>query len=246
MVRPAEQSQSPALPARGREDVGYSRKLVMQSASAPSAASASSPSARSVSMTPPLAPSASTERMLLASACRPLTATVTRERKPAAVFTNRPAGRACRDTSLGMSTPRSELAGTTYLLRRSEDFFERLAGRRDHCRRDRPFHERRVGQADAASVALVQDRADGQDGAAQVGQHDHASALLGPSYRALDQLPGRAEAALRVATRRLDSNLASCDLTSQSGQPSRQFSAVRHQYNPDQAAPSESELDVEV
>src|SRR3981081_3027300 len=98
---------------------GYSRRLEMQSASAASAASASSPSARRVSMTPPLAPSASTERMLLASACLPLTATVTRERKPAAVFTNRPAGRACRDTSLGMSTPRSELAGTTYLLDRS-------------------------------------------------------------------------------------------------------------------------------
>jgi hypothetical protein len=69
--------------------------------------------------------------------------------------------------------------------------------------------------------------------------------LLGPSYRKLDQLAGSAQAALRIATRGLDPNLASSDLTSQSGQPSREFGAVRHQYNPDQAAPSESELDVE-
>src|SRR4029077_3133532 len=129
---------------------GYSTRLETHEASASSAASASSPSALSLSCVPPVAPNASTARMLFASADLPFTPTVTRDWNRIAVLTKFAAGRACSATAPGSATWISECAGTACLLGRASDGVQLHPGRRRHRRGDRAFHERRVGKADMA------------------------------------------------------------------------------------------------
>src|SRR5256885_6925424 len=161
----------------------YSVKPETQPASASRAAEASSPSALSRSMVPPVAPSASTARMLLASATFPFTPTMTRDRKRKAVLTKVAAGRACRATLWGSATSISELACTTRLFRCPRHVFEILSRRRHHGRRDRALDKRGVDEPDVAvAAALFKKGADGEGRAGPVCEHDACLARVRPPH----------------------------------------------------------------
>src|SRR5260370_14605580 len=172
-------SKSAARPRRN----GYSISPLTQLVRASRAAGASSPSALSRSTLPPSAPSASTARMLLASATFPSAPTVTRERNRRAVFTNVAAGRACTPTPAGSATTDSELAGTAGILGGFRHVLQRLARRRHDRRRHRPLDERSVDQAHLAVHLAFEQVANGEDRAAEVSEHNHAFATVSPCDR---------------------------------------------------------------
>src|SRR5260370_5023030 len=152
---------------------GYSISPLTQLARASNAAGASSPSARSRRTLPPVAPSASTARMLLASATFPSAPTVTRDRNRRAVFTKVAAGRACRATPARSATVDSELAGTTGILGGFRHVLQRLARRRHDRRRNGPLDERTVDQAHLARGLAFKQAANGEYAAPEVGEPDH-------------------------------------------------------------------------
>src|SRR5256885_5547683 len=223
--------------SRSREEKRrtYSVRLETQPASASRAAGASSPSALSRNTVPPVAPNASTARMLLASATLPFTPTVTRDRKRSAVLTNAAAGRACSATEWGRAISISELACTTGLFGCTRHVFEILSRGRHHCRRDRALDKRRIDEPDVAvAPALFQQVADGEDRTAQVGEHHHPLTGVGTCDRAAHGVVCRPQSPIRATAGRLDAHLAPGQLGGQSGQPPRELKAVGDQYNPDQ------------
>src|SRR5712691_4189586 len=225
----------PAAPIRRS---GYSTSPLTQPASASSAAVASSPSALRRKTVPPVAPSASTARMLLALASFPsalsLSPTVSCDRKRSAVLTKVAAGRAWRATPAGSATFDSKLACTAGFLCGLRHFFERLPGRRH----DRGCHgtldEWSVYQPDVAVGLALKQVTHGEDGAAEVGEHDHALAAVGAGDRLSDRVSVGAELAVRTTAGGLDLDLGARDLGGEISQPACQFQAVRDQYNPDQ------------
>src|SRR5436309_15953470 len=122
------------MPTAGGDLMRYSVSPVTQADSASSAAGASSPSALSRNTVPPVAPSASTARMLFASASLPLTPTETFDRKRMAVLTNVAAGRARSATADGSATASSELACPARPLRRPRHVNQVLSRRRHRLR----------------------------------------------------------------------------------------------------------------
>src|SRR5258707_6329878 len=170
----------PAAPIRRS---GYSTSPLTQPASASSAAVASSPSALRRKRVPPVAPSARTARMLLALATLPSSPTVTWDRKRSAVLTKVAAGRACSATPAGSATVDSKLACTARFLCGLRDVFERLAGRRHDRGRHGPLHKRGVHQPDVTVGFALEQVTDGEDGAAEVREHDDALAAVGSRDR---------------------------------------------------------------
>src|SRR5712691_1613528 len=231
-VRRFDRWTSPCA-ARPRRN-GYSISPLTQLVRASSAAGASSPSALSHSTLPPWAPSASTARMLLASASFPSAPTVTRDRNRRAVFTKVAAGRACRATPGGRVTLDSELAGTAGVLGGLHHVLERLARRRhDRCRH-RALDERSVDQANMAVHLAFEQVANGEDRAAEVGEHHHALATVSPCDRLSHRVPAGAERPARAPAGRLDLHAVAGDLGCQVRQAAGEFMAVGDQYNPDQ------------
>src|ERR1700682_99646 len=200
---------------------GYSTSPQTQPASASSASDASSPSALKRRTVPPVAPSASTARMLLASTTLLSEPTVSRERNRSAVFTNVAAGRAWRATPAGSATVVSELTGTTCFLSRLRDILERLPRRRHHSGRYRALDERSVHQPDVAAGLALEQVADRQDGAAEVGEDDDALAGVRASKRLTDGVSARPERPARTASRRFNLDLGAGDLSGQIGQALR-------------------------
>src|SRR5581483_5654457 len=146
------------------------------------AAAASSPDASMTSSTPPSAPSERMSRMLFAFARRPLALTNTSAAKVDAARTSVPAGRACSATSAGRQTRISELGNAARLLRCASGLRVRAAGGGCHGSGDRSLDERRVGDAQMPEfirAQLVQRRADGEDGAAEVDEDDRPGAVRG-------------------------------------------------------------------
>src|SRR5437773_758710 len=228
-------SASWTSPWREEKRRRYSVRPETQPASASRAAEASSPSALSRSMVPPVAPNASTARMLLASATFPFTPTMTRDRKRKAVLTKVAAGRACRATVWGSATSILELACTTRLFRCPRHVFEILSRRRHHGRRDRALDKRRVDEPDVAvAAALFKKVADCEDRAAQVCEQDDALAGVGTLDGASHRVVRGAQGAIRATPGRLDPDLVTGKLGRQRGQPVGQLKAVGDQYNPDQ------------
>src|SRR4029077_10238702 len=131
--------------------------------------------------------------MLLASAVLPLEPTVTRDRNRSAVFTKVAAGRACSAPPAGSGTVDSELGGPARLFGGSRHVFERLARRRHHRGRDGTLDERRVDQPNMTIGLALEQVANGEDGAAEVGQHDHALSAVGPGDRLAHRVPARTE-----------------------------------------------------
>ena len=154
--------------------------------------------------------------------------------KPVAVRTEGSAGRVCSATPSGIRTVVSELASATGLLRGLGDRLQRLAGRRGHGGGDGALHEGGVGQPDAPVDILLEHVADGEDRAAQVGQHHHAATGVGTPDGLLDAVGAGAQAALRVTAGGLDPDIGPRHLTGHRGQPSRELRAVGDQYNADQ------------
>src|SRR4030081_244617 len=119
--------------------------------------------------------------MLFASAVLSSWVTVMRAVKRIAVLTNTPAGRACRSTPSGRTTATSELASTTRLLCCRNHLIGRAACRRHHRSSDRAFDERRISQPDMAiAVTMLEDVADREKRAAQIGDDDDPVPVLGP------------------------------------------------------------------
>src|SRR5260370_8977460 len=174
-------SKSAARPRRH----GYSISPLTQLVRASRAAGASSPSALSRSTLPPSAPSASTARMLLASATFPSAPTVTRERNRRAVFTNVAAGRACRATPAGRATVDSELAGTAGILGGFRHVLQRLARRRHDRRRYGSLDERSADQAHMSVHLAFEQVANSADRTAQLHRPTHAL----PTDSPCDRLP---------------------------------------------------------
>src|SRR6202011_4709220 len=196
---------------------GYSTSPLTQLVRAASASGASSPSALSRRVVPPCAPSASTARMLLASATFPSVPTVTRARKRKAVFTNVAGGRACSAPPAGRTTVDSELAGTARFLCRPCHVLERLPRRRHDRRRHRPFDERGVDQAHVSVRLALEQVANCEDGAAEVGQHHDPLAGVGTGDRLSHRIAVRAERPVRAPARGLDLDLAARHLGSEGG-----------------------------
>src|SRR5882672_8733887 len=213
---------------------GYSTSPLTQPESASNAAGASSPSALRCRTVPPVAPRASTARMLLALATLPSRPTVSCDRNCSAILTKVAAGRAWSATPAGSATVDSKLACTAGFLCGPRHVFERLAGRRHDRGRHGPLDERRVHQADVPVGFALEQVTDGEDGAAEVRQHDHTLAAVGARDRLSHGVAVGAELAVRTASRGLDLHLGARDLGGEISQPARQFQAVGDQYNPDQ------------
>src|SRR5712691_11889391 len=220
----------------------YSVSPLTQLDRAASASLASSPSALRRRTVPPTAPRASTARMLLASATFPSEPMVSRERNRSAVFTKVAAGRAWSATPAGRATVDSELAGTARFLGGFGHVLERLAGRRHDGRGHRALDEGSVHQSDVAVGLALEQVADGEDRAAEVGEHDHALAAVGPRDRLPHGVAIRPELSVRTTARGLDFHLSPGDLGGQIRKAARELKAVGHQYNPDQIRHSPARL----
>ena len=85
----------------------------------------------------------------------------------------------------------------------------------------------------AVGLALEQ-VADGEDRAAEVGEHDDTLATVGPSDGLSHGISAGAERAARTPARRLDLDLGAGHLGGKVGEASGQFPAVGDKYNPDQ------------
>src|ERR1700704_280806 len=223
---------------------GYSTSPLTQPASASSAAVASSPSALRRKTVPPVAPSARTARMLLALATLPSSPTVTCDRNLNAVLTKVAAGRAWRATPAGSATVDSKLACTAGFLCGLRHVLERLSGRRHDSGRHGSLDKGSVHQPDVTVGFALEQVADGEDGAAEVGEHDHALAAVGPRDRLSHRVSVGAQLAVRAAAGGLNFDLGAGNLGGQIGQSARQFQAVGDQYNPDQIRHSPAGLNV--
>src|SRR5207253_5445804 len=100
------------------------------------------------------------------------------------------------------------------------------------------FYEGGVGEARPDPVFVLQYGANGQDCAAQVSQNDDPVTPVGLRDCPLDQVSGGAQPTVGSAAGGFDPHLAAGHLAGELGEASRQFGAVRHQYNPDQTPPS--------
>jgi hypothetical protein len=180
--------------------------------------------------------------MLLASAILPSNPTVRRERKRKAVFTKVAAGRAWRATPGGSATVDSELAGTASLFCRPGHILERLACRRHDRGRHRAFDEGSVDKADVTVGFAFEEVADGEDGAAEVGEDHDALAAVGPRDRLPHSIAGSAQRSSGGAARRLDLDLATGHLRGQIREAACELEAVGDQYNPDQIRHSQERL----
>src|SRR3954470_1792946 len=191
----------------------------MQAASLSTAEPASAPSARRRSVEPALAPRASTESRLLASASRSPAAMTMRASKPIAARTNVAAGRAWRSTSAGSATRVSELAGIACLLGGADDVVDRGAHARGDRGGDGALHERRVGELDVAVGLALQQVTDGEDRGAEVAEDDDA--VAGPA-RAGDRVAHavlvRAQPTAGQTTRGLDGHIGARHLRGQLGE----------------------------
>ncbi len=76
--------------------------------------------------------------------------------------------------------------------------------------------------------------ANGQDRAAEVGEHNNTLATVSPCDRLSHRVPAGAERPARAPARGLDLHAVAGDLGCQIRQASRKFMAVGDQYNPDQ------------
>src|SRR5260370_20874059 len=223
-------SRSAARPRRN----GYSISPLTQLVRASNAAGASSPSALSRRTLPPVAPSASTARMLLASATFPSAPTVTRDRNRRAVFTKVAAGRACRATPAGSATVDSELAGATGILGGFRHVLQRLARRRHDRRRNGALDERSVDQAHMAVHPPFEQVTNCEDRAPEVGAHDHALAAVGARDRLSHRVPAGAEQHARAPARRLDLHAVAAALGGQARQPPPPFTPLAPPPHPPQ------------
>ncbi len=148
---------------------------------------------------PPLAPSASTSRMLFAFALFPLASTFIVASNRAASRTKSPAGRACSATPSG-SRPRtvSELGVIARFLGRATTSSTVRLSRRHPCR-NRTFHERRIRKQHTRPLVrpeLLQRCTHGEHRAAQIGDHHASLAVLvrrppGPARRRYPASPSR-------------------------------------------------------
>src|SRR5882762_10400499 len=84
--------------------------------------------------------------------------------------------------------------------------------------------------------AALEDMAHGDDRAAQVAEHDHAVALVGPTDRVADAAVIGTELAGRRPARCLDPDLGAGHLAGQLRQSAREVRAVRYDYDPDQGS----------
>src|SRR6267142_4429507 len=166
----------------------YSTSPLTQPESASNAAGASSPSALRCRTVPPVAPRASTARMLLAFATLPSRPTVSCDRNCSAILTKVAAGRAWSATPAGSATVDSKLACTAGFLCGLRHVFERLAGRRHDRRRHGSLHKRGVHQPDVTVGFALEQVTDGENGAAEVGEHDHSLAAIGSRDRLSDRV----------------------------------------------------------
>src|SRR5581483_12047936 len=161
----------------------YSARAAMRAASCSTASAARSPEADSSSSVPPVAPRPRTCRMLFAFARLPFAATSTEHGNDDASLTNWPAGRACRATCAGRraATTTSELANISRLPGRGCDGLKVGPGRSRHACRDGTFDERRVCDLDPRQLLrrqLAERRADGENRAPEIHQHDGSGAVL--------------------------------------------------------------------
>ena len=78
-------------------------------------------------------------------------------------------------------------------------------------------------------------RAGGEEGAAEVAEHDHAVALLGRVDRLADAVGVRAQAAVGHAAGALDAHLRTGHSARQGHGPGGDLTAVRYDYDPDHA-----------
>src|SRR4029077_19271484 len=93
----------------------------------------------------------------------------------------------------------------------------------------------------AVRVTLFEKVLDGQDGAAEVAQDDHAVARVSPGDGVPHGAVGGAQTAVWAASGRLHLDALAGDLRGQPGQAVREFKTVRHKYNSDQvSAPPQS------
>src|ERR1700730_9410538 len=118
--------------------------------------------------------------MLLASAILPSSPTVSRERKRKAVFTNVAAGRAWRATPGGSATVDSELTGTASILSRLGHILQGEARRRHDRGRHRALDEGSVDQPNVAIGLALEQVANREYGAAEIGEHHDALSAIGP------------------------------------------------------------------
>src|SRR3954469_1685774 len=93
-----------------------------------------------------------------------------------AVRTKSAAGRAWRSTSDGSATVVSELRGITSLLGGADDVLEPDAGAGGDRGGDGALDDGRVGQPHVAVGPAGEQRADGEDGGAEVAEHADAPA----------------------------------------------------------------------
>src|SRR5438034_4048911 len=202
--------------------------------SAATASRASGPAAETVMCWPLVAPRPMTPSTLLASAVLPSAVTDTAEANRPAATASAPAGRACRSPARTMA--RSQLADMTRLLSRGGDRLEVSAGRGGDRGGHRTLDERRVREQHAPGLAVVlQHRPHRQYRAAQVGQHDHAGAVLGLADAAGHLGRTRAQVAVVGAARRDDRHGAAADLRGQVRGPAGEFGAVRDEDDSDDA-----------
>lgn len=85
----------------------------------------------------------------------------------------------------------------------------------------------------AVGLALEQ-VTDGEDRAAEVGEHDHALAAVGARDRLTHRVSAGAELAVWAPARGFNFDLGSRDLGREIREPTRQLPAMGDQYNPDQ------------
>jgi len=128
----------------------------------------------------------------------------------------------------------SELADTAGILCRSRDILQRLACRRHDRRRHRTLYEWSVDQAYVTVGLALEQVADGEDRAAEVGEHNHALAAVGAGNRLAHRDAIRPELPVWTASRGLDFHIGPSDLGRQIRQATRELKAVGDQYNPDQ------------
>src|SRR6185436_7320929 len=201
-----------------------------------SASDASAPEVSSTTSEPPVAPSASTWRMLLASARRSPAISVTDASYAAAARTSLPAGRAWRSTPSGSRTVRTwplELTDIPGLLGRRAHRVQVAPGGGRHRGGDGALDQRRVGQygVDAVGHAVRQHGADAEDGAADIGQHHHPGAGVGLDQRAGNSAAVGAQGALGPAAGGHDRDAVSRNLAGHRGQALGDRGRVRDQYN---------------
>src|SRR3954447_15575679 len=143
-----------------------------------------------------------------------------------AVRTKSAAGRAWRSTSDGSATVVSEFCGTTSLLCGTDDVLEPDAGAGRDRGGDGALDDGRVGEPHVAVGPAGEQRADGEDGGAEVAEHaDAATAAARTRDRVAHAVLVGAQAAVGPAARRLDGNGVAGHLRGQLRDPPREAPA---------------------